>query len=103
MVLRRKGEWGEAMASGRYWAGILAGAALAALVSFGSASATPPGAAYTYDDLGRVSSVAYSNGSTTTTIYYYYDYAGNRTEVATTAEAPGSTWGVFKWGAGTWS
>ncbi|MFM0090879.1 RHS repeat protein [Paraburkholderia sediminicola] len=36
---------------------------------------------YTYDALGRLAKVAYSDGGQTTTITYSYDAAGNRTSV----------------------
>jgi YD repeat-containing protein len=38
---------------------------------------------YTYDALGRIASVVYSNGTSTTTVSYAYDAAGNRTSVTT--------------------
>ncbi len=56
---------------------------LAALIVLGavvSASANPT--TYTYDTLGRVSTVTYPNG---TVVTYTYDPAGNRTTVITTA------------------
>ena len=40
-----------------------------------------PGATYTYDSLGRLTQVTYTNG---TTIAYNYDHMGNRTSVVTT-------------------
>ena len=40
---------------------------------------------YTYDTLGRLATLVYSNGVTTTTVTYIYDAAGNRTSVATTS------------------
>lgn len=39
---------------------------------------------YTYDPLGRITQVVYTDGSTTTTITYQYDASGNRTSVVTT-------------------
>lgn len=51
-------------------------AALSALASAGTVS-------YTYDALGRIASVVYSNGTSTTTVSYAYDAAGNRTSVTT--------------------
>jgi len=39
---------------------------------------------YSYDALGRVTQVVYTEGSKTTTIAYSYDAAGNRTAVTTT-------------------
>jgi len=41
----------------------------------------PQGAAYTYDSLGRLTGVTYSNA---TTITYNYDAMGNRLSVVTT-------------------
>ena len=56
---------------------------LASLFSL-SIAATPPAlagtATYTYDPLGRVTQVSYSNG---TVITYTYDAAGNRTRTVT--------------------
>ncbi|MFJ4389278.1 RHS repeat domain-containing protein [Pseudomonas soli] len=57
------------------------------LVSLGlmvSGAASAGTVSYTYDPLGRVTQVVYSDGSTTTTISYQYDAAGNRTSVTTT-------------------
>lgn len=39
---------------------------------------------YSYDPLGRITQVVYTDGSTTTTITYQYDASGNRTSVVTT-------------------
>ena len=77
--------------------------AAAALVAAGltmaapSASAQSAGVSYSYDALGRVVSVTYSNGANVT---YTYDAAGNRTAV--TAVAACGVWGSFLWGAGNW-
>jgi YD repeat-containing protein len=57
---------------------LLAGVVVACSTVTASASPT----AYTYDTLGRVSTVTYPNG---TVITYSYDPAGNRTAVVTTA------------------
>jgi YD repeat-containing protein len=47
-----------------------------------SASAYPASQAdYTYDALGRLTRVVYSDGAKATTIIYNYDAAGNRTSV----------------------
>ena len=54
----------------------LAGALLVSLL----ASPAPAATTYTYDDLGRVSTVTYDNGKQ---IIYSYDPAGNRTSVVT--------------------
>ncbi len=52
-----------------------AGAALAASAAFAGS------VVYAYDNLGRLSRAAYSNG---VVIVYAYDAAGNRTSVVTT-------------------
>jgi YD repeat-containing protein len=46
----------------------------------------PQGAVYTYDSLGRLTQVTYSN---LTTITYNYDATGNRTRVVTTCGPDG--------------
>jgi YD repeat-containing protein len=46
-----------------------------------SANALAGSATYTYDNLGRLTRIAYSNG---VVITYTYDAAGNRTAVVTT-------------------
>jgi len=51
-----------------------------------SASATSDGATYTYDALGRVTQVTFTNGTTTV---YTYDSVGNRTNVVTTCSGSG--------------
>jgi len=40
---------------------------------------------YSYDALGRLATLVYSNGVATTTITYSYDATGNRTSVVTTS------------------
>lgn len=58
--------------------GFAAGIALLTL----SAGAYPASSInYTYDTLGRLNKVSYSDGVKTTTITYSYDAAGNRTSV----------------------
>ncbi len=58
---------------------VLIGAAALNVLAFPIAYAGTTGATgYTYDELGRVRSVTYSNGST---VNYTYDPAGNRTQV----------------------
>jgi hypothetical protein len=42
-------------------------------------------ASYTYDALGRLTEVGYTDGSKTSTIIYSYDAAGNRTRVVSTS------------------
>lgn len=54
-------------------------AVLAAMASLPAAHAGS--ASYTYDSLGRLAKVTYSNG---TVITYTYDAAGNRSSVVTT-------------------
>jgi YD repeat-containing protein len=64
-------------------------ASFAALLLVGSADlvgAQSDGATYTYDALGRLTQVTYTNG---TTIVYTYDAAGNRTSVVVTCSASG--------------
>lgn len=64
------------------------GLATGALVVVAAAAAVPAlagSAAHTYDSLGRLTKVTYSNG---TVITYAYDAAGNRSSVVTTG-APG--------------
>lgn len=56
---------------------LLVGAAVMAA----SAAAVAGSATYTYDNLGRLTRIAYSNG---VVITYTYDAAGNRTAVVTT-------------------
>ncbi|MET3228370.1 UNVERIFIED_ORG: uncharacterized protein RhaS with RHS repeats [Burkholderia sp. 1263] len=50
-----------------------------------SASAYSADANYTYDALGRLTKVAYTDGVKTTTVTYSYDAAGNRTSVVSTS------------------
>lgn len=65
-------------------AGLAAIAAL--LLTLGLAGAAMAGGVnYTYDALGRLSTVVYSGGANTTTLTYSYDAAGNRTLVTTTS------------------
>ncbi len=58
-------------------------AVIAALATCTAAFAAS--AAYTYDALGRLTKVVYSDGTKTSTITYTYDAAGNRTSVANTS------------------
>jgi YD repeat-containing protein len=50
------------------------------------ASAASDSVSYTYDTLGRVTRMAYANG---TSVVYSYDAAGNRTGAVTTCSASG--------------
>ena len=59
----------------------LRNAAVGALAAVAAASAFAGSVAYTYDSLGRVIRVAYSNG---VVITYTYDAAGNRTAYVVT-------------------
>ncbi|WP_213766672.1 RHS repeat domain-containing protein [Caballeronia sp. dw_19] len=63
-------------------AGLVVSVALLALstVAFAASNAN-----YTYDALGRLTKIAYSDGVKTTTVTYSYDTAGNRTSVVTSA------------------
>lgn len=63
---------------------LFACALLSAALLVSVADATAGSVAYTYDALGRVATVVYTNAGTTTTITYSYDAAGNRTSVVTT-------------------
>lgn len=62
--------------------GLMASVALLTLstVTFAASNAN-----YTYDALGRLTKVAYSDGVKTTTVTYSYDTAGNRTSVVSSA------------------
>ena len=42
-------------------------------------------ATYTYDALGRLNKVVYSDGAKNSTVTYSYDAAGNRTSVVSTS------------------
>lgn len=67
---------------------ILRRAVLAACLCTAALAGLPAHAgsvSYSYDALGRLASVVYSDGSATTTITYSYDAAGNRTSVAATS------------------
>ena len=71
------------------------------------AACGPAGAAtYTYDALGRVTTVTYDDNSQ---VQYTYDAAGNRTQVTTTGAAGGGfTWSSTTpcttscWGTAIW-
>lgn len=56
-----------------------------ALLAFSGTSFAASNANYTYDALGRLTKIAYSDGVKTTTVSYSYDAAGNRTSVVTSA------------------
>jgi YD repeat-containing protein len=56
------------------------------------------GVTYTYDDLGRLRTATYDDG---TVISWVYDAAGNRTQVVTTV--PGGSPGVIQWAASTYA
>lgn len=58
-------------------------------------------ASYTYDQLGRLTSVVYDNGLC---ISYAYDANGNRTAIATIATSPQTAvWGSANWGCFNWT
>lgn len=63
----------------RRWRGGVGAALLAFSVLAYSASTVD----YTYDSLGRVVKVIYTDGVATTTVTYTYDATGNRIAVAT--------------------
>jgi YD repeat-containing protein len=52
-----------------------------ALLSFSVSAFAASSANYTYDAMGRLTKVTYSDDGETTTISYSYDAAGNRTSV----------------------
>ena len=54
---------------------------------------------YTYDTLGRLTSVIYDNGLC---IAYSYDAAGNRTSISNATNSP-AIWGSGTWGCFAWS
>lgn len=58
-----------------------AAAGMLALLAVATLPAQAGSATHTYDSLGRLSKVTYSNG---TVVTYTYDAAGNRTTVVTT-------------------
>ena len=73
-------------------------ALLAALMPEGIGATT----SFTYDQLGRLTTALYDNG---TCIAYAYDANGNRTsETITSAGAPEmGTWGTGVWGCFRWT
>jgi YD repeat-containing protein len=56
-----------------------------ALLTLSATTSAASNANYTYDALGRLTKIAYSDGVKTTTVSYSYDAAGNRTSVVTSA------------------
>ncbi|MFC0397633.1 RHS repeat domain-containing protein [Paraburkholderia rhizosphaerae] len=58
--------------------------AVALLTSVATAIAASS-STYTYDALGRLTKVVYTDGSKTSTVTYNYDAAGNRTSVVSTS------------------
>jgi YD repeat-containing protein len=66
------------------------------------ASTSTVSAQYTYDQLGRVATALYDNG---TCIAYTYDANGNRTaQTFTTSGTPASpVWGSGVWGCFPWT
>jgi len=55
--------------------------AAACLLMLPAAAHSEMNATYTYDALGRLVSVVYTDGSKTTTVTYNYDASGNRSSV----------------------
>lgn len=51
------------------------------LLMFSAAAYSETNASYTYDVMGRVVSIVYTDGTKTTTVTYNYDASGNRTSV----------------------
>jgi hypothetical protein len=56
-----------------------------ALLTLSATMFAASNANYTYDALGRLTKIAYTDGVKTTTVSYSYDAAGNRTSVVTSA------------------
>jgi len=83
---------------------IAGGAVAAALLLTVSASAHAASASitYGYDELGRVTTALYDNG---TCIVYTYDAVGNRTsQTNSTAAGPQTPiWGTGSWGCFQWA
>lgn len=59
-------------------------------------------AVYTYDQLGRLSTALYDNG---TCVAYLYDASGNRTSQSITLSSGPETpiWGTGTWGCFSWT
>lgn len=58
-------------------------------------------AVYTYDQVGRLTTVVYDNG---VCVSYSYDANGNRTALATPATSPQTAvWGSANWGCFNWT
>jgi YD repeat-containing protein len=58
-------------------------------------------AVYTYDPVGRLTTVVYDNG---VCVSYSYDANGNRTALATPATSPQTAvWGSANWGCFNWT
>lgn len=74
---------------------IAVGALIAAFSGLGQTALAQNTYSYTYDALGRISTVTYPNGAVVT---YTYDAAGNRTA----RSVVGTTWGQFTWGSAKW-
>jgi YD repeat-containing protein len=76
------------------------------LSTVGGARADSPTVTYSYDALGRLTVVVYSNDRTIT---YNYDATGNRTQTAVQYTYPKLTWSSSAtcpsncWGSSTWS
>lgn len=79
-----------------------AAALLLTLTAATSANAATASVSYTYDQLGRVATALYDNG---TCIAYAYDPSGNRTaQTNTTSGAPQTpSWGSGVWGCFSWT
>ena len=77
------------------WFAVLAATALSMAICASRAEAAT-NVKYTYDALGRVTSIAYDNG---TTVYYLYDAAGNRITQVIGPKNSGNVWGSFTWGS----
>ena len=78
-----KGPCAASLKAGAKWRrrrAVMAGAG--SLLMLFSVSAYPEvNVSYTYDALGRISSIVYTDGTKTSTVTYAYDASGNRTSV----------------------
>lgn len=69
---------------------------LGVLTPHGTNAAT----AYTYDQLGRVTTAVYDNGMC---VAYSYDANGNRTAQTNSLSGTSATWGSGVWGCFHWT
>jgi YD repeat-containing protein len=80
---------------------VLSMIALLGVSNIGTAFAANGSVAYTYDALGRVTTVSYDTG---VCIIYAYDANGNRTsETVSVGSANTAVWGTGVWGCFNWT